>query len=83
MFEQIKSQLKAQIAEMTETDVAEINDEVPLSELGVDSLMALELLVMLERTYKIEIDQEELKGFTSVNATAELIAQHLEGKTAT
>jgi acyl carrier protein len=75
--DEIKMKLKTGISNMTETPVEEISEDASLAEVGIDSLMALELLVMLERTYHIEISQEELRHFTSINSVAELTARHI------
>ena len=79
MIDAIKMQLKTHIGGMTELPLEEISEEASLAELGIDSLMALELLVMLERTYHIEIAQEELQHFTTISKVAELTAGHLQG----
>ena len=78
MIEEVKAQLKTKIAGMTELKIEEIDEQAHLAELGIDSLQALELLVMLERTYQIEIPQAALKYFTSVNNVAELIARQMQ-----
>jgi acyl carrier protein len=69
--------LKAEVSKMVERPEAEIDASTHLAELGVDSLQALQLIVMLERTYKIEIGEEELKLFTSIDAVADLVATRL------
>ena len=78
MIDEVKAQLKAKIASMTELKIEEIDEQAHLAELGIDSLQALELLVMLERAYRIEIPQAALKYFTSVNNVAELIARQMQ-----
>lgn len=78
MFEEIKAQLKAQVASMTELPLEEIDVQAHLGELGIDSLQALELLVAIERTYHIEVPEEELAEFTSINNVAELVNRHVQ-----
>jgi len=51
----------------------DIDVSAHLADLGVDSLQALQLIVMLERTYRIEIAEEELKRFTSINSVTDLV----------
>lgn len=82
MIEEIKAQLKTHVGRMSELPVEEVGEETPLTDLGIDSLMALELLVMLERTYHIEIAQDELRHFTTIQNIAELTAGRLEGELA-
>ena len=82
MLEDIKTLLKDRVAAMAEVPVEEIEADAPLEELGIDSLMALELLVMLQRAYRIEISQEDLRHFTSINSVAELTLQHIQASNA-
>jgi acyl carrier protein len=77
MFEEIRAHLKAEVAGMTELPVDEIDVQAHLGELGIDSLQALELLVAIERTYHIEVPEEELAEFTSINSVAELVDRHV------
>jgi len=78
MFEEIRAQLKIQVASMTELPEEEIDVQAHLGELGIDSLQALELLVAIERTYHIEVPEEELAEFTSINNVAELVNRHVQ-----
>ena len=74
------SELKAQIIESLRLDdvtIEQIDDDAPLfgEGLGLDSLDALDLIVMLEKYYGILIkDAEESRpAFKSVRALAEFI----------
>jgi acyl carrier protein len=80
MIEDIKAQLKTHVGRMSELPVEEIGEDTLLTDLGIDSLMALELLVMLERTYHIEIAQDELRHFTTIQNVAELTAALVQGE---
>lgn len=80
---QLVSQLKKNIiAALNLPDIGEndIADDTPLFDpdgLGLDSVDALELVVMIERDYGIAVgDKDEVKTiFTSVNALADYIEQ--------
>jgi acyl carrier protein len=63
----LKDKLRAIVAEVSEID--EIPDETPFAELGIDSMMALEIVSAVEREYKVNVPEEELrtlKNFQSV-----------------
>jgi acyl carrier protein len=54
----LKEKLRAIISEVSEVD--EIPDETPFKELGIDSMMAIEIVAEVERTYKLTIPEDEL-----------------------
>jgi len=81
-MENLKEQLKQQIIQilnMEDLTPADINDEAPLfgDGLGLDSIDALELIVMLEQQYKIKIanPEEGKEIFHSINSLANFITE--------
>jgi acyl carrier protein len=69
---ELKEKLRAIVAEVSEID--EIPDETPFSELGIDSMIALEIVAEVERTYKVRVPEEELKTVTNFNSVYQLFA---------
>ncbi len=69
---ELKEKLRAIVAEVSEIDT--IPDETPFSELGIDSMMALEIVAEVERTYKLTVPEEELKGLTNFQAVYDLFS---------
>ena len=77
---QIKSEMKELMAEIMETEPEEIKDDAQFVEdLGMDSMMALEILASLEKKYKIVIPEEELLKFTTLNSTVEVVSKIIKG----
>lgn len=81
--EEIIGNLKSQIIEqlnLEEVKPGDIDPDAPLfgTGLGLDSIDALELIVLLEKNYDVKIvDPKESKAiFTSVRTMAEYIASH-------
>ena len=72
---ELKEKLRAIVAEVSEID--EIPDETSFSELGIDSMMALEIVAEVERTYKVSVPEEELKTMTNFNSVYELFAKRI------
>ncbi|WP_155057965.1 acyl carrier protein [Streptomyces blattellae] len=67
-------QLRALIAEVLDLDVAEVTDDAEyVKELGVDSLLALEMQLALEQRYGVSITEEELRGAKSLRMTHGLL----------
>lgn len=82
-MEKLMADLKVQIIEqlnLQDTKPAEIGDDQPLfvEGLGLDSIDALELIVLLQQQYKIRISnaEEGPKVFRSVRTIAEYITAH-------
>ena len=67
------------IAEIIEMDSAEINPEASLVEdLGMDSMMALEILASIEKKFRIKIPEEDLPKITTVNGAIELAKKYVK-----
>lgn len=72
---ELKEKLRAIVAEVSEID--EIPDETSFAELGIDSMMALEIVAEVERTYKVSVPEEELKTVTNFASVYELFAKRI------
>jgi acyl carrier protein len=71
-----KDEIRSLIAQIGEVEIDRVGDETHLStDLGLDSLRALELMVALEDKFKIRVPEEELGRFTNVSSLAELVTE--------
>jgi acyl carrier protein len=62
------------IADAIDIDFEEIQPDARfIEDMGVDSLISLEVLVSLEREYKIKIPESDLEKLFSVNAVYDLL----------
>ncbi|MDC3425115.1 acyl carrier protein [Aquibacillus sp. 3ASR75-11] len=62
------------VAEVLEVEESEVFDETDLvEELDADSMMALEIVALLEKELKITIPEELLEEMTSVNSILKLL----------
>jgi acyl carrier protein len=59
----------AEVTELEESEIWEKRDADFFKELEIDSLLALEILALIEKKYKIQIPEEKLVDITSLNAT--------------
>lgn len=66
----LREKLRAIVREVSEID--EIPDETPFSELGIDSMIALEIVAEVEREYKVRVPEEELKSLTNFDSVVKL-----------
>ena len=71
----LKDKLRAIVADVSEIDT--IPDETSFSELGIDSMMAIEIVAEVERQYKISIPEEELKSLTNFESVYQLFAHRI------
>ena len=71
----LREKLRAIVREMSEID--EIPDETPFSELGIDSMIALEIVAEVEREYKVRVPEEELKSLTNFDSVVKLFEKRI------
>jgi acyl carrier protein len=80
--ENLEKDITAIVAEVTELDENEIwekRDADFFKDLEIDSLLALEILALIEKKFKVQIPEEKLVDITSLNATIEMTRSTLEG----
>ena len=76
--EHIRDEVKKLIAEVTEREPEEITDTALFAEeLGVDSLMAMEVMVAVDKKYKINIPEDEFAKIKNVNDTVVVVQRHI------
>lgn len=76
--ESLKEELRALVAEVAEKDV--VPDGASFKELGIDSMMGVEIVAAIERQYRIKIDDEELTGFQDLESAYAMVVRKLEAK---
>ena len=74
-MDQLKEKLREIIAEVAEID--DVPDDVPFKDLGIDSMMAIEIVADVERTYELSIPGEELQQIVDLNSVYGLVAPKL------
>ncbi len=79
--ENLENDITAIVAEVTELEESEIwekRDADFFKDLEIDSLLALEILSLIEKKFKLQIPEEKLVDITSLNATIEMTRSTLE-----
>jgi len=76
----LKEELRALVAEIAEKDA--IPDGATFKELGIDSMMGVEIVAAIERQYKVKFDDSELKEVSTLNKSYELVLGKLPRATA-
>jgi acyl carrier protein len=66
------------VAEVAEVEISEVQPDTQfVQDLEMDSMMALEILAILEKKLDIQIDEEYLKRMTSMNDVLKVLEELL------
>jgi acyl carrier protein len=76
----LKEELRALVAEIAEKD--EVPDGATFKELGIDSMMGVEIVAAVERQYHIKIEDDEIVGFKDLDSAYALVVKKLQAKDA-
>ena len=73
---EIEEQLIQGIASITNRDASSLSVDKPFHELGIDSLGFIEILVFIEKTFKLQLIASDLtkKDFETIHALASFIS---------
>lgn len=70
----VEKDIRELVAEILETEPSEIDGSASfVKDLGMDSMMALEVLAGIEKKYRIVIPEDTLPKFTSLNQTIKIV----------
>lgn len=75
---EVRTLLKNEIAAKMEVEPESIDDNGHLADMGVDSLQALQLLVVLERSYGITLNDDDLQHFRNINSLVALVTSRAQ-----
>ena len=75
MSDDLKEKLRAIVMEVAEVD--EVPDDKPFKDLGIDSMMAIEIVADVERACKIKIPEAELEQITDLLSVVRLVESKL------
>ncbi len=73
-FETMKNEIKEMVAEIAETPAEDIKEEDKfVDDLGLDSMMALEIVAGIEKKYKIRIPEDDIPKMDSLKSVFEVL----------
>ncbi|MER5361442.1 acyl carrier protein [Streptomyces sp. NPDC002785] len=74
-----KEELRSTVAQVLDVEVAEVTDDAKfVDDLEVDSLMALEVVVVLEKKYGVKLPESELRQIVTLQSAYDLLAGKLQ-----
>jgi acyl carrier protein len=71
----LKEELRSLIAEIAEIDT--IPDDAAFKDLGIDSMMGVEIVAAIERQYRVKFSDAELAEVTTLNRSLALVLAKL------
>lgn len=77
----VEKDIRNLVAEILETEPEGIDGNASfVKDLGMDSMMALEILAGIEKKYRIAIPEDTLPKFTNLNQTVSIVKDILNKK---
>jgi acyl carrier protein len=75
------TEIKKIVSQITRINISELSDEVRVrEELGIDSLMAMEIVASCEKRFSIYIDEEQVFNIETIGDFYDLIVKVCEEK---
>lgn len=69
-----KEELRAVVAQVLDVEPSEVTDDASfVDDLEVDSLMALEVVVVLEKRYEVKLPEAELRRIVTLQSAYDLL----------
>jgi acyl carrier protein len=75
MSDTLKDELRQIITEVTE--VEDIPEDAQFADLGIDSMMAIEIVADVEKNYDITISEDELAELTNLQAVYDKVQEKI------
>lgn len=79
-IERTVTQVVAEVSEKKEEEIWEKRDQNLFKDLGLDSLLALEIVAMLENKYNISVPEERIIEIATLNDAVHLVEDMLAAK---
>jgi len=76
----LKEELRSLIAEIAEIDT--IPDDTHFKDLGIDSMMGVEIVAAIERQYHVKFSDAELSEVSTLNRSYDLVLAKMPHKAA-
>ena len=75
---EVRAEIRRLVAEVTELEPEEIRDDANYQEeLDMDSLMAMEVMVAVDKKFRIEVPEEEFLALENIDQTVDAVMRHI------
>ena len=72
---ELETDLRDLVAELAELPPEEVEPDTPFADAGIDSLLAMEIAVHVERLCGVRFEDTDLKAVQSVRQLADMVRQ--------
>lgn len=80
-FNKVKAEVKVIVSQVAEIEADKIKEDALFAEdLGVDSMMALEIAASIEKKFKVVIPEDQIPNIRSLKNIYELLEKLMEKK---
>ncbi len=71
--------LRGLVAELAELDPADLTPDTSFPEVGIDSLLAMEIAVHVERRHGVRFEDSDLNRIRTLRQLADLVVERRDG----
>lgn len=72
-----RAKIRSIVIDLFDLETDDLRDDQDLKDVGIDSLMALDILTALEKTFRIKLREESMRRFTSIESISSLVEEEL------
>ena len=77
--QEIETELRKALSYLTGDDqLMSVDANVPFRQLGIDSMMAIEIMAAMEKKFKIELQEKDVVRFKNIKDTVAILAGYLK-----
>jgi acyl carrier protein len=71
--DEVEQDLRALIADLAELDPTDLGVDIPFPDVGIDSLMAMEIAVHVEARYGVHFEEGDVKSIQTIGQMTETV----------
>jgi acyl carrier protein len=72
-----RAKIRSIVIDLFDLETDDLRDDQDLKDVGIDSLMALDILTALEKNFRIKLREESMRRFTSIESISSLVEEEL------
>ena len=78
-IQEIETELRKALAYLAgNDDLMSIDANIPFRELGIDSMMAIEIMAAMEKKFKIQLQEKDVVRFKNIKDTVAILTGYLK-----